>query len=91
MEDLANHTRLELCGNYSNVMAEALTEETTGELLSSEITRIQVPTTCVVGLGRQQEYGARYGAMRDRAFIRHHVASENRNMGIMDLNRLCLV
>ena len=44
-EDLANHTSLESCGDHSNVMAEALTEGSTGGLLSSEITTFWVPTT----------------------------------------------
>ena len=44
-EDLANHTSLESCGNHSNVMAEALTEGSTGGLVSSEITNFRVPTT----------------------------------------------
>ncbi len=44
-EGLANHTSLESCGNYSNVVAEALTEGSTGGLLSSEITSSRVPTT----------------------------------------------
>ncbi len=37
--DLANRTILESCGNHSNVMAEALTEGSTGGLLSFEIGR----------------------------------------------------
>ena len=44
-EGLANHISLESCGNCSNVMAEALTEGSTGGLLSSEITTSRVPTT----------------------------------------------
>lgn len=44
-EGLANHTSLESCGNYSNVVAEALTEGSTGGLLSSEITKFRGPTT----------------------------------------------
>lgn len=44
-EDLANYTSLESCGNRSNVMAEALTEGSTGGLLSSEITYFRVPTS----------------------------------------------
>jgi len=43
-EGLANHTSLESCGNYSNVVAEALTEGSTGGLLSSENTYFRVPT-----------------------------------------------
>jgi hypothetical protein len=43
-EGLANHTSLESCGNCSNAVAEALTEGSTGGLLSSEITNFRVPT-----------------------------------------------
>ena len=50
-EGLANHTSLESCGNYSNVVAEALTEGSTGGLLSSEITNSRVPTTWSEGEG----------------------------------------
>ena len=50
-EGLANHTSLESCGNYSNVVAEALTEGSTGGLLSSEITSSRVPTTWSDGEG----------------------------------------
>ena len=44
-EGLANHTSLESCGDCSNALAEALTEGSTGGLLSSEITNSRVPTT----------------------------------------------
>lgn len=44
-EGLANHTSLESCGNCSNAVAEALTEGSTGGLLSSEITNSRVPTS----------------------------------------------
>lgn len=44
-EDLANHTSLESCGGCSNAVAEALTEGSTGGLLSSEITNSRVPTS----------------------------------------------
>jgi hypothetical protein len=44
-EGPANRTSLESCGNCSNVMAEALTEGSTGGLLSSEITSSRMPTT----------------------------------------------
>ena len=44
-EGLANHTSLESCGDCSNALAEALTEESTGGLLSSEITTSRVPTS----------------------------------------------
>ncbi len=44
-EVLANYTSLESCGNCSNAVAEALTEGSTGGLLSSEITNFRVPTT----------------------------------------------
>ena len=50
-EGLANHTSLELCGNCSNAMAEALTEGNAGGLLSSEITSSRVPTTWSDGEG----------------------------------------
>jgi hypothetical protein len=43
-EGLANHTGLESCGGDSNVMAEALTEEHTGGLLSSEISSFRMLT-----------------------------------------------
>ena len=44
-EVLGNHTSLESCCNCSNAVAEALTEGSTGGLLSSEITNFRVPTT----------------------------------------------
>lgn len=44
MKGLANRTDLESCGGDSNVMAEALTEESTGQPLSSEISSFRVPT-----------------------------------------------
>lgn len=44
-EDLANHTSLESCGDCSNALAEALTEGSTGGLLSSEIISFRVSTT----------------------------------------------
>ena len=44
-EGLANHTSLESCGVCSNALAEALTEGSTGGLLSSEITTSRVPTS----------------------------------------------
>ncbi len=44
-EGLANHTSLESCGDCSNALAEALTEGSTGGLLSSEITSSRVPTS----------------------------------------------
>jgi hypothetical protein len=50
-EGLANHTSLESCGNCSNVVAEALTEGSTGGLLSSEINSFRVPTTWSDGEG----------------------------------------
>lgn len=50
-EGLANHTSLESCGNCSNAVAEALTEGSTGGLLSSEITNFRVPTTWSVWEG----------------------------------------
>jgi len=51
VEDLANHTSLESCGNCSNAVAEALTEGSAGGLLSSEITSSRVPTTWSDGEG----------------------------------------
>lgn len=50
-EGLANHTSLESCGNCSNAVAEALTEGSTGGLLSSEITNSRVPTMWSDGEG----------------------------------------
>ena len=50
-EDLANHGSPESCGGYGNVLAEALTGGSAGELLSSEITSIRVPTLCTEGEG----------------------------------------
>ena len=50
-EGIANYTSLESCGNCSNVMAEALTEGSTGGLLSSEITSFRVPTLWSDGEG----------------------------------------
>jgi len=50
-EGLANHTSLESCGNYSNVVAEALTEGSAGGLLSSESTSSRMPTTWPDGEG----------------------------------------
>lgn len=44
-EGLANYTSLKSCGNCSNAVAEALTEGSTGGLLSSEITNSRVPTS----------------------------------------------
>ncbi len=48
-----SHRQISLvsCGNYSNVVAEALTEGSTGGLLSSEITSSRVPTTWFDGEG----------------------------------------
>jgi hypothetical protein len=51
VEDLANHSSPESCGWYSNGLAEALTGESVGRLLSSEITTLWVPTTCTEGEG----------------------------------------
>jgi len=50
-EDLANHSSPESCGGYGNVPAEALTGESVGGLLSSEITIFWVPTPCTEGEG----------------------------------------
>lgn len=43
-EGLATHVSPESCGGYGNVLAEALTGESTGGLLSSENTFFRVPT-----------------------------------------------
>jgi len=43
-EGVANHTGPESCGSGSNAIAEALTGEHAGGLLSSEITNFWVPT-----------------------------------------------
>lgn len=51
VEDLANHSSPESCGGYGNVSAEALTGESVGGLLSSEITTFWVPTPCTEGEG----------------------------------------
>ena len=48
---LASHTGPESCGGGSNAMAEALTGEHVGGLLSSEINRFQVPTLWSDGEG----------------------------------------
>ena len=44
-EGLATHVSPESCGGYGNVLAEALTGESTGGLLSSENTLFRVPTS----------------------------------------------
>jgi len=44
-EGIASHISLKSCGNCSNAVAEALTEGSTGGLLSSEITSFRAPTT----------------------------------------------
>ena len=49
VEDLANHSSPESWGWYSNVSAEALTGDSAGGLLSSEITSFWVPTPCTEG------------------------------------------
>ena len=51
VEDLANHSSPESCGGYGNVPAEALTGESAGRLMSSEITFIRVLTPCIEGEG----------------------------------------
>lgn len=51
VEDLANHSSPESCGGYGNIPAEALTGESAGGLLSSEITTFWVPTPCTEGEG----------------------------------------
>ncbi len=50
-EDLANHISPESCGCYGNIMAEALTGESVGGTLSSEITAFRVPTLWSDGEG----------------------------------------
>ena len=50
-EDLANHSSPESCGGCGNVSAEALTGESVGKPLSSEITSFWVPTPCTEGEG----------------------------------------
>lgn len=50
-EGVASHTGPESCGDGSNAMAEALTGEHTGGLLSSEIKSFQVPTLWSGGEG----------------------------------------
>jgi len=50
-EGVASHTGPESCGNGSNVMAEALTGEHAGGLLSSEIKSFRVPTLWSEGEG----------------------------------------
>ena len=50
-EDLANRVGPESCGGYGNVAAEALTGESVGGTLSSEITAFWVPTLCLYGEG----------------------------------------
>ena len=50
-EDLASHTSPESCGGDGNMAAEALTGESVGGTLSSEITAFRVPTLCLYGEG----------------------------------------
>lgn len=50
-EDLASHTSPESCGGDGNIAAEALTGESVGGTLSSEITAFRVPTLCLYGEG----------------------------------------
>ena len=50
-EGVANHTDPESCGGGSNAMAEALTGEHVGGLLSSEINSFQSPTLWSDGEG----------------------------------------
>jgi hypothetical protein len=51
VEVLAKHSGPESCGGYGNMLAEALTGENAGGLLSSEITAIRVPTLLTDGEG----------------------------------------
>lgn len=46
-KDLANHASPESCGGSGNTAAEALTGESVGGTLSSEITVFWVPTSCL--------------------------------------------
>jgi hypothetical protein len=50
-EDLADHASPESCGGDGNMAAEALTGESVGGTLSSEITVFWVPTLCLYGEG----------------------------------------
>jgi hypothetical protein len=50
-EDVANHMGPESCGGYGNIAAEALTGESVGGTLSSEITASRVLTLCLDGEG----------------------------------------
>ena len=50
-EGVASHIGPESCGDGSNVMAEALTGEHAGGLLSSEIKRFRAPTLWSEGEG----------------------------------------
>jgi len=50
-EGVADHIGPESCGGCSNTAAEALTGESVGGQLSSEITAIRVPTLLTVGEG----------------------------------------
>jgi RNA-directed DNA polymerase len=50
-EDVADHTSPESCGGNGNIAAEALTGESVGGTLSSEITVFLVPTLCLNGEG----------------------------------------
>jgi hypothetical protein len=50
-KDLANHASPESCGGDGNIAAEALTGESVGGTLSSEITVFRVPTLCLYGEG----------------------------------------
>ena len=50
-EDLADHTSPESCGGDGNIAAEALTGESVGGTLSSEITVFRVLTLCLNGEG----------------------------------------
>lgn len=64
-EDLANHTSPESCGGDGNIAAEALTGESVGGTLSSEITVFRVPTLCLNGEGNTDHSAiASYGRTR---------------------------
>jgi hypothetical protein len=51
VEVLAKHSGPESCGGYGNIAAEALTGESVGGTLSSEITAFRVPTLLPDGEG----------------------------------------
>ena len=65
MKDLANRTSPESCGGDGNMAAEALTGESVGGTLSSEITAFRVLTLCLNGEGNiDHSVIASYGRTR---------------------------